>query len=376
MASSSQEVPVDATCGYSPPVDSVFLAGYPQSLGCDPWIGEREQIQGCAARWPYNRSSLASAQAWCCAHADCGGVTLQYGLYEARSGRTAFKGGFGSPTSWLCVNRSVSISVEDQWFERYGARRYGRLHPAAVDAWRLLGATIYSGIGGGFGSAISSAPSLDMAATDGREMQRSSGGDRGGTSVAARAAATNLLESYAIYNTEAGNMLTVLAAGSTATSERLQMKNSNGDKCGCCQVCACSCAWDAANGAVSEAWGGLLAASDALGSVASYRFDLVDIGRYVIGGRFSTVWGEYVTAFQQRNVSGCHSLEQTCLEILDDYETLLSADANFQLGRWLNWSLSWSRSVYKDWFLSPSSPSCVLKTAVHYDCIVLQSLYS
>ena len=43
----------------------------------------------------------------------------------------------------------------------FGARRYGgSAHPSAVAAWAMLGSTIYSGQGGGFGSAISTVPSL------------------------------------------------------------------------------------------------------------------------------------------------------------------------------------------------------------------------
>ena len=44
----------------------------------------------------------------------------------------------------------------------FGARRYGgTAHASAVAAWALLGSTIYSGQGGGFGSAISTVPNLD-----------------------------------------------------------------------------------------------------------------------------------------------------------------------------------------------------------------------
>lgn len=43
----------------------------------------------------------------------------------------------------------------------YGHRKYGGVaHPSAVAAWALLGSTIYSGNGGGFGSIISGVPSL------------------------------------------------------------------------------------------------------------------------------------------------------------------------------------------------------------------------
>lgn len=339
---------VDA-CDFGLPIHGSFLAGYPDSLGCDPWLGEKGASTGgygCAGRWPYNRSSLASAQAWCCAHTDCAGVTLQYGLFEVRSGHTPFKGGGGDPTSYLRIDRSAGNIDQNSWFVRYGTRRYGQRHPAAVDAWQRLGASIYAGIGGGFGSPISSIPRLDTSSSsalvDGeREPMGSIDSERrsGGSCVAARAAATNLLESYALYNAAARDAIRVLKGND---DEKTEM-DINGNACGCCQVCACSCAWDAANNAVSEAWGRLLAASDTLGSVATYRFDLVDIGRYVIGAKFLTVWNEYVAAFQQHNVSACDRLQHLCLEIIDDYDRLLSTDANFQLGRWLNWSHSWSR---------------------------------
>ena len=53
-------------CGYAPASSGTFLAGYPESLGCDPWLAEKGANPGtfgCAGRWPYNRSDPANAQA-------------------------------------------------------------------------------------------------------------------------------------------------------------------------------------------------------------------------------------------------------------------------------------------------------------------------
>ena len=53
--------------------------------------------------WPYDASSLAAAQAWCCKHSDCGGITHQNGRYEVRAGATpiANPGGSTAASSYL-----------------------------------------------------------------------------------------------------------------------------------------------------------------------------------------------------------------------------------------------------------------------------------
>ena len=55
------------------------------------------------SHWPYDASSLAAAQAWCCKHADCGGITHQNGRYEVRAGATpiANPGGSTAASSFL-----------------------------------------------------------------------------------------------------------------------------------------------------------------------------------------------------------------------------------------------------------------------------------
>eukprot|EP00051_Salpingoeca_urceolata_P011079 m.136572 g.136572 ORF g.136572 m.136572 type:complete len:913 (-) comp16976_c2_seq5:202-2940(-) len=60
--------------------------------------------------------------------------------------------------SWADEPR-VDFNVS-AWIKRYGSRRYGKSVAEAVQAWETLGATVYAGQGGGFGSAISGYPSL------------------------------------------------------------------------------------------------------------------------------------------------------------------------------------------------------------------------
>ena len=67
-----------SACKLGKLVTSTYLAGYPHSLpGCD---GIHPPT-----KWPYALHLLSEAKKWCCAHADCGGVTHQNGRYEVRA---------------------------------------------------------------------------------------------------------------------------------------------------------------------------------------------------------------------------------------------------------------------------------------------------
>ena len=77
----------------------------------------------------------------------------------------------GIGTNYPMFERTLQLGWEparpeerlDEWWARYGVRRYGRSHPSAVAAWRLLGRTAYAGhassnVTAGLGSPISSHP--------------------------------------------------------------------------------------------------------------------------------------------------------------------------------------------------------------------------
>jgi alpha-N-acetylglucosaminidase len=61
------------------------LKGYPSSLpGCQVGYESCGPSGLPPSTWPYDVKTLQAAQAWCCAHDDCGGVVLQSGRYEVR----------------------------------------------------------------------------------------------------------------------------------------------------------------------------------------------------------------------------------------------------------------------------------------------------
>ena len=66
-------------------VKGAYLHNYPKSL---PGSDGTHMPKG--GKWPYDTKSLSAAEAWCCKHADCGGVTEQpAGKYEVRAGSVA-----------------------------------------------------------------------------------------------------------------------------------------------------------------------------------------------------------------------------------------------------------------------------------------------
>eukprot|EP01043_Picozoa_sp_COSAG02_P044045 COSAG02_NODE_3890_length_6075_cov_3.820448_7_plen_355_part_00 len=148
--------------------------------------------------WPYDNTKLEAAQAWCCSHDDCGGVTLQAGIYQVRASSVPIHDGIAT-ASWGRKNFKPQASGKlPDWFTRYGTRRYGSTDPNAVAgglaqgcsyiwkgcamrahvrvlmtnllgaccyacisaAWEYLGEHLYINGGGGFGSAVSAVPVL------------------------------------------------------------------------------------------------------------------------------------------------------------------------------------------------------------------------
>ena len=97
-----QPAPPGSACKYTEK-PGTFLKGYATGSPTAGW------------------STLAAAQAWCCAHAGCGGVTRQGGVYTARAGKVAAKA--KAVTSWLLaeapfkLNYTLQIGVLDrsQW---------------------------------------------------------------------------------------------------------------------------------------------------------------------------------------------------------------------------------------------------------------------
>ena len=90
-----------------------------------------------------------------------------------------------------------------------------------------------------------------------------------------------------------------------------------------------------------QAWFHLLQAAPTFGDVASYQFDIVDVGRQVLSYNFTGTLAAYRQSVANHDVDETKMLAARLLETIDDYETLLATNEHFLLGRWLKWARAW-----------------------------------
>ena len=280
----------------------------------------------------------------------------------------------------LAEQPSPTVAALPAWFRDYGVRRYGKEVEAAVEAWTLLGSTVYSG-GGGGGSAISSFPTMPAPPpapptppphVAGFHVYSQHGyfGVVGVDTVAAptpRASIascgqlclkTSTCKGFEVYVDTPpafGNCyffkdtttpFTVLPPCATyirvgldeelraPVAAPLRPYHNSAALNGAATDPPGDCASASTFAAVYQK---LVSASPELGSIPSYRFDLVDVAREVISSAFTVERSAFVAAFNSGSEANTTSSGAKLLQIIDDYDLLLSSDTNFQLGRWLAW---------------------------------------
>jgi alpha-N-acetylglucosaminidase len=98
------------------------------------------------------------------------------------------------------------------------------------------------------------------------------------------------------------------------------------------------------NARLAEAWRLLLDASDDLGKVDTYRFDVVNIGRQVLGNHAATLHGEMVKAYQAKDAPAFEASAGRLLQLIGEIDDLLATREEFLLGRWLADARRWGRT--------------------------------
>jgi alpha-N-acetylglucosaminidase len=77
---------------------------------------------------------------------------------------------------------------------------------------------------------------------------------------------------------------------------------------------------------------------------AAYQFDVVNIGRQVLGNYFSVVRDSFSSAYYNRDMHGLYTYGAKMREILADVDRLLSTHPDFLLGKWLQDAASFGNS--------------------------------
>jgi alpha-N-acetylglucosaminidase len=82
-----------------------------------------------------------------------------------------------------------------------------------------------------------------------------------------------------------------------------------------------------------KAWDEMLQSSDTTHN--AYRFDVVNIGRQVMGNYFSELWATFKKAYEEKDPKTMVTTAKIMREILIDTENLLASHQSYLLGNWL-----------------------------------------
>ncbi|GHT16034.1 alpha-N-acetylglucosaminidase [Bacteroidia bacterium] len=87
------------------------------------------------------------------------------------------------------------------------------------------------------------------------------------------------------------------------------------------------------NSVLCEIWGQLLQVSNA--NQPLYSFDVVNIGRQVLGNYFLSLRDKFTKAYTAKDVKDAQQIGQEMLELMNDLDALLATQSTFLLGKWI-----------------------------------------
>jgi alpha-N-acetylglucosaminidase len=93
--------------------------------------------------------------------------------------------------------------------------------------------------------------------------------------------------------------------------------------------------------ALWRAWTKLQAAANSLGSVDTYQYDLVDVGRQCLADLTVLKLHDVQKAYQSGDVEKFKSAGDKLLEVGQDLDTLLATRQEFLLGKWISTAKQW-----------------------------------
>ncbi|MDC1106556.1 alpha-N-acetylglucosaminidase [Prolixibacteraceae bacterium] len=82
-----------------------------------------------------------------------------------------------------------------------------------------------------------------------------------------------------------------------------------------------------------KVWELMLQAGDT--PVASYHYDITNIGRQVLGNHFTTLRNAFAEAYQQENVSRMEQIGEQMTTLISDIDRLVQTQSYFLVGKWL-----------------------------------------
>ena len=95
------------------------------------------------------------------------------------------------------------------------------------------------------------------------------------------------------------------------------------------------------NAQLAEAWRALMAASDELGAVDAFGFDLVNVARQVLSNYANVLHRALIEASKTKDADALKKASGQFLQLIDDMDELLATRKEFLLGCWLQDAKRW-----------------------------------
>ena len=106
-------------------------------------------------------------------------------------------------------------------------------------------------------------------------------------------------------------------------------------------------------------WGKFLEAKNVDSS--GYKFDVINIGRQVLGNLFSDFRDSFTACYRQKNIEGMKEWAEKMNTLFTDVDRLLSCESSFSIGKWIKDARDWGKNLKEKEYYEQNA-RCILTT--------------
>ena len=94
---------------------------------------------------------------------------------------------------------------------------------------------------------------------------------------------------------------------------------------------------------------------------SGYKFDVINIGRQVLGNLFSDFRDSFTACYRQKNIEGMKEWAEKMNTLFTDVDRLLSCESSFSIGKWIKDARVWGKNLKEKEYYEQNA-RCILTT--------------
>ena len=94
---------------------------------------------------------------------------------------------------------------------------------------------------------------------------------------------------------------------------------------------------------------------------SGYKFDVINIGRQVLGNLFSDFRDSFTACYRQKNIEGMKEWAEKMNTLFTDVDRLLSCESSFSIGKWIKDARDWGKNLKEKEYYEQNA-RCILTT--------------